>query len=99
MEEEFLQLSAGQLVALIKKDELNVTEEREVYNSVLKWVKYDEDNRFPKMELILHAVRCQFLTPNFLNDQMKNCDILKKLPNCREYLAQIFKVCDTILWF
>ncbi|XP_046985348.1 kelch-like ECH-associated protein 1B [Schistocerca americana] len=90
-EEEFLQLSAIQLVALIKKDELNVTEEREVYNAVLKWVKYDEENRFPKMEHILHAVRCQFLTPSFLHEQMKNCDVLKKLPACREYLAQIFK--------
>ncbi|XP_021934021.1 kelch-like ECH-associated protein 1 isoform X3 [Zootermopsis nevadensis] len=90
-EEEFLQLTAIQLVALIKKDELNVQEEREVYNAVLKWVKYDEEKRYPKMEHILHAVRCQYLTPNFLRDQMKNCDVLKKLPACREYLAQIFK--------
>ncbi|PNF14489.1 Kelch-like ECH-associated protein 1 [Cryptotermes secundus] len=90
-EEEFLQLSAIQLVALIKKDELNVQEEREVYNAVLKWVKYDEEKRYPKMEHILQAVRCQYLTPNFLRDQMKNCDVLKKLPACREYLAQIFK--------
>jgi kelch-like protein 19 len=65
-EEEFLQLSAIQLINLIKKDELNVQEEREVYNAVLKWVKYDEDNRYPKMEHILCAVRCQFLTPKFL---------------------------------
>jgi len=65
-EEEFLQLSAMQLINLIKKDELNVQEEREVYNAVLKWVKYDEDNRYPKMEHILCAVRCQFLTPKFL---------------------------------
>lgn len=65
-EEEFLQLSAIQLVILIRKDELNVQEEREVYNAVLKWVKYDEDNRYPKMENILYAVRCQFLTPKFL---------------------------------
>lgn len=65
-EEEFLQLSAIQLVNLIRKDELNVQEEREVYNAVLKWVKYDEDNRYPKMEHILYAVRCQFLTPKFL---------------------------------
>jgi kelch-like protein 19 len=79
-------------VALIKKDELNVQEEREVYNAVLKWVKYDEEKRYPKMENILQAVRCQYLTPNFLRDQMKNCDVLRRLPACREYLAQIFKV-------
>ena len=90
-EEEFLQLSAIQLVTLIRKDELNVQEEREVYNAVLKWVKYNEEARRPKMEHILHAVRCQYLTPNFLREQMKNCDVLKKVPACREYLAQIFK--------
>ncbi|CAG9809236.1 unnamed protein product [Chironomus riparius] len=90
-EEEFLQLSAMQLVNLIRKDELNVQEEREVYNAVLKWVKYDEDNRYPKMEHILYAVRCQFLTPKFLKEQMKNCDVLKRVPACREYLAKIFK--------
>ncbi|XP_022905246.1 kelch-like ECH-associated protein 1B isoform X2 [Onthophagus taurus] len=90
-EEEFLQLSAFQLVNLIKKDELNVQEEKEVYNAVLKWVKYDEDTRHVKMENILCAVRCQFLTPKFLNDQIAKCDVLKKTPACRLYLSKIFQ--------
>lgn len=37
-EEEFLQLTCLQLITLIKKDELNVQDEKEVYNAVLKWV-------------------------------------------------------------
>lgn len=37
-EEEFLQLTAQELICLIRKDELNVREEREVYNAVLSWV-------------------------------------------------------------
>lgn len=61
-----------------------------MYDAVLKWVKYDEENRYPKMENILYAVRCQFLPPNFLEEQMKNCALLKKVPACREYLARIF---------
>ncbi|XP_058467441.1 kelch-like ECH-associated protein 1B [Malaya genurostris] len=90
-EEEFLQLSAFQLICLIRKDELNVQGERDVYDAVLKWVKFDEDNRYPKMEKILYAVRCQLLTPNFLKEQMKNCDVLRKAPACRQYLAKIFE--------
>lgn len=90
-EEEFLQLSVMQLICLIRKDELNVQGERDVYDAVLKWVKYDEDNRYPKMEHILYAVRCQLLTPNFLKEQMKNCDVLRRAPACREYLAKIFE--------
>lgn len=38
-EEEFLQLTPIQLIELIRKDELNVQEEREVYNAVIKWVR------------------------------------------------------------
>ncbi|XP_013178099.1 PREDICTED: kelch-like ECH-associated protein 1 isoform X2 [Papilio xuthus] len=90
-EEEFLQLTAPELISLIRKDELNVREEREVYNAVLSWVKYDEDRRYPRMEHILQAVRCQYLTPSFLKEQMNTCTVLKKVPACREYLAKIFK--------
>lgn len=43
------------------------------------------------MEHILSAVRCQFLPPQFLNDQMTNCEVIKKTPACKEYLARIFK--------
>lgn len=90
-EEEFLQLTPQELICLIRKDELNVREEREVYQAVLNWVKYDEDRRYPRMEHILQAVRCQFLTPSFLKEQMSNCAVLQKVPACREYLAKIFK--------
>jgi hypothetical protein len=34
--EEFLQLSSCQLVALIRRDHLNVREERDVYSAILK---------------------------------------------------------------
>ncbi|XP_014225331.1 kelch-like ECH-associated protein 1 [Trichogramma pretiosum] len=90
-EEEFLQLSTRQLVQLVSSDELDVQEEKDVYNAVLKWVSYKEDDRSPLMESILHSVRCQYLTPNFLREQMKNCDLLKRMPSCKEYLAKIFK--------
>ncbi|XP_049865708.1 kelch-like ECH-associated protein 1B isoform X2 [Pectinophora gossypiella] len=90
-EEEFLQLTPQELICLIRKDELNVREEREVYNAVLSWVKYDEDRRHPRMEHILQAVRCQYLTPSFLKEQMSTCTVLRKVPACREYLAKIFQ--------
>lgn len=55
-------------------------------------VKFDEDRRYPRMEHILQAVRCQYLTPSFLKEQMSTCSVLQKVPACREYLAKIFKV-------
>lgn len=90
-EEEFLQLSVMQLVKLIKNDALNVQGERDVYDAVMKWIRYDRENRFSTMEHILQAVRCQLLTPSFLQEQMSTCELLKRVPACREYLAQVFE--------
>lgn len=43
------------------------------------------------MENILYAVRCQLIPPNFLKEQMQKCDVINKVPACREYLNRIFK--------
>ena len=77
---------------LIKRDELNVNCESEVYDAVLAWVKYEERNRRPKLEQLLAGVRCVFLTPNFLRKQIQQCEILKSNQGCRDYLSRIFKV-------
>lgn len=89
--EEFMQLNACQLIQLIKRDELNVNCESEVYDAVLAWVKYEERNRRPKLEQLLAGVRCVFLTPNFLRKQIQQCEILKSNQGCKDYLSRIFK--------
>lgn len=88
-EEEFLQLSDDRLIKLIRRDQLNVQGERDVYNAVMSWVRYDADNRYSKFENILASVRCQLLTPHFIREQMQNCDVFNRVPRCREYLAKI----------
>lgn len=88
-EEEFLQLNDERLVKLIRRDRLNVQGECDVYNSVMAWVRYDKCNRYSKIENILSSVRCQFLAPHFIREQMKTCDVLHHVPACREYLARI----------
>lgn len=90
--EEFLSLTAGQLVALVKRDELNVRCESEVFNAVLRWVKHDEGRRRSKMADVLYAVRCHFLTPRFLKQQLQTCDLVRSMPQCCDYLSRIIQV-------
>ena len=90
-QEEFMQLSPTQLMQVIKRDELNVRCESEVYQAVIRWVRFDEQKRIPKLENVLNAVRCHFLTPGFLDQQIDGCDTLNKAPQCREYLNRIRK--------
>lgn len=87
--DEFMNLHPCKLVTLLKRDELNVKCESEVYNAVKAWVRYDEKHRLSKLENLLCVVRCHFLTPKFLRDQLDFCRILKNNPQCKEYLCRI----------
>lgn len=89
--DEFLTLTSCQLINLIKHDELNIRCESEVFNAVIRWVQNDTDKRLCKLEGLLYAVRCHFLSPLFLEKQLQNCSILQKMPQCQEYLSKIFQ--------
>ncbi|XP_041357130.1 kelch-like ECH-associated protein 1 isoform X2 [Gigantopelta aegis] len=84
--DEFLMLSPCQMISLIKQDELNIHCESEVFQAVIRWVQSEPDKRLGKLENLLNAVRCQFLAPCFLEEQLKNCPLLKKMPQCLQSL-------------
>jgi kelch-like protein 19 len=92
--EEFMMLSPSQLVQVLKRDELNVRCESEVYNAVTRWVGFEPEKRCQKMESLLNAVRCHFLTPCFLTEQLKKCPLLGKNMKCKDYLK---KICEDIM--
>ena len=73
---------------VIRRDELNVCCEREVYEAVIRWVEYDIDYRCPKLETLITGVRCHFLSPRFLTSQLNNCPTVRQASACRDYLRR-----------
>lgn len=55
----------------------------------MRWIRHDEKHRRPHLENIIYVVRCYFLPPSFLEQQLKFCDVLKSHPNCRQYLQKV----------
>jgi len=51
-----------------------------VYDAVLRWVKHDEVRRCSRLDQLLQAVRCHFLTPQFLTQQLNSCSVLQRTP-------------------
>jgi kelch-like protein 19 len=76
---------------VIKRDELNVRCESDVFRAVVRWIEYSEKERIGKFENLLSAVRCHFLTPRFLAEQLQLCGLLTRAPHCRDYLARILE--------
>lgn len=62
-----------------------------VFEAVLRWIEFNEKERLGKFDHLLSAVRCHFLRPQFLTDQLRCCDLLSKAPQCREYLIRVLQ--------
>jgi len=71
---------------VIRRDELNVCCEHEVYDAVIRWVQYDVDQRCQKLETLIASVRCHFLSPGFLTSQLNSCPILRRVASCADFL-------------
>lgn len=89
--DEFLMLNPCQMVSLVKQDELNVHCESEVFRAVIRWVEHDSEQRLEVLEGLLSSVRLNFLPPTFLEQQLKNCQLLKKKPKCIETISEKLK--------
>lgn len=89
--DEFLVLSPCQMVNLVKQDELNVQCESEVFKAVIRWVEHDPERRLEILEGLLASVRLNFLAPKFLEQQLNNCHILQKMPQCLKTISEKLK--------
>ena len=74
--EEFVSISKKSLINFISSDEIQVEREEEVYQAVLKWVKYDEENRVSDLPELLIHLRGKSLPKGFLKSEMSKEPIL-----------------------
>lgn len=55
--DEFLQLDADFLLILIRRDDLNVWSEEQVFNALVKWVQHDAESRKCHVPELLASIR------------------------------------------
>ncbi|VEL07076.1 unnamed protein product [Protopolystoma xenopodis] len=87
--DEFLCLKLYKLINMIKRDELSVKTEAEVYNAVIRWANHDRAQRISGLIEALSFVRCHNLSPTFIQSQIKNCSLLASACQAKEYLQCI----------
>lgn len=67
---EFLQLTADDLVDILSQDELNVKNEELVFESVLRWIYYDPERRSVCMPKLLRAIRLGLLSLKYFYEKV-----------------------------
>ncbi|XP_033725796.1 kelch-like protein 18 [Pecten maximus] len=87
--EEFLNLSKTEIIDIISRDELHVQSEEEVFESVISWVKKEDDidRKLILPELMIN-VRLPLLTPQYLSDRVASEDLIKNCLLCRDLVDE-----------
>ena len=94
--DEFLNLNKEQMCHLLGRDDLKIPCESIIFRAVIDWVKHDPEKRRQSLECLFKCVRYHYLPPQFLKDQIKNCDILK-FKEAQRMVGNIQRVIDDLI--
>ncbi|KAG9356049.1 hypothetical protein JZ751_000893 [Albula glossodonta] len=70
-DKDYHQLGPSELAAIITSDTLNVDSEEVVFESVLRWVAYDEDDRLKDLPDLLECVRFRLMPHTYFTSKVE----------------------------
>uniref|UniRef100_A0A8C5GSK5 Kelch like family member 10 n=1 Tax=Gouania willdenowi TaxID=441366 RepID=A0A8C5GSK5_GOUWI len=77
---EFLQLAEQELAEILGQDDLTVTQESTVYQSVLRWINHMPEERQGAISTLLPKVRLGLMDKRYITDIVLNNDVVKTNP-------------------
>ncbi|XP_075057805.1 kelch-like protein 6 [Mixophyes fleayi] len=79
--EEFLELPSDILYHILKNDELYVTEEAHVFETVINWVHYKKLERISLLPKMLECVRLPLLDPWYFVGMVEANELIRQCPD------------------
>ncbi|XP_056439806.1 kelch-like protein 40b [Gadus chalcogrammus] len=70
-DQDFLQLGPSELAAILACDTLNVETEETVFESLMKWVAEDVENREKELPRLLDCVRLRLVSEEYLREKVE----------------------------
>ena len=86
--ERFLQLSYDEILKIVSNNELNVNEEKTVFEAMIAWVKADEENRKQHVCSLFEQIRLPFVSSEFIVDHIISEDLIKRCLRCRDVIDE-----------
>jgi kelch-like protein 10 len=86
-----LELPLEEIKAIIEEDELDVKSEEIVWNSILRWINYDEENRKGNIVELMTKVRLGFLHPKFILENVLDKPYIACSYKCRNLIKNAIK--------
>ncbi|TSO05370.1 Kelch-like protein 40a [Bagarius yarrelli] len=88
-DQDFHQLGAGELAAIITCDSLNVEKEEKVYEALMEWVEYDKTERLEDLPKLLHCIRFRLMAPAYFQEKVEGHRLIKSKQEIKKDLQLI----------
>ncbi|XP_005088937.1 kelch-like protein 12 [Aplysia californica] len=95
--EAFLKMRLQNLSKIISSDDLNVSQEEVVLESVLRWMKYDLDQRKKDLILLLLSIRFPLMSFDYIENTVCTEPLISENPFCNQLVreAKNYKTAQT----
>ncbi|KAK3091829.1 hypothetical protein FSP39_022975 [Pinctada imbricata] len=87
-QEEFQGLTQSKLTELLSDDELVVESEETVYESVIRWLEHNVDNRRSEFSRVLECVRLPLMNPYYIHDYVEKNDVIRGCDHCKKLVEE-----------
>lgn len=91
---DFLDLASHELFAIIGADSLNVEKEEVVFESLMKWIKKDKENRVKTLNEAFDCIRFRLLPEKYFKEKVEKDDIIKSDPELLKKIKVIKEAFD-----
>uniref|UniRef100_A0A0K8TE04 Kelch-like protein diablo n=1 Tax=Lygus hesperus TaxID=30085 RepID=A0A0K8TE04_LYGHE len=88
LSDEYMSLTSSELVDIIKRDELHVISEEQVFEAIMRWVKKEAESRKGELPRMLALVRLPLLPPHYLVDRVATEELIRSSHECRDLLDE-----------
>lgn len=86
--EEFLNATSEQISTMSKSDFLDVASEKEVFDAVIQWIRYDEPRRKQHLPQFLKDIRLPLLPPKILVDCIESEKLVECNDSCMRLISE-----------
>ncbi|CAJ0961301.1 unnamed protein product [Ranitomeya imitator] len=86
---EFYQLSADELIAVISSDNLNIEKEEEVFEVVMKWAVKEKESRVKDLPVIFESIRFRLMPQDYIKNKVEKHELVKSSPEVLKKLQMV----------
>lgn len=88
-DDEFYQMSADELIAIISSDSLNIEKEEDVFEVVMKWAAKEKENRVKTLPVVFESVRFRLMPQDYLKNKVEKHELVKSSPEALKKLEMV----------